>query len=160
MIQINPATMKRAGNGKAILFITNANSPFWDAVEAGMTVPRGLELGPFSYFPGFTDDQAHARHVVNEALLRECSRYQLNYDRVLRAYAGEGRAGSGEGKQRRGWLDWVVVGAAVGVFVFLGVNARAPALGMEMGWLWALTGVAVATALACGFALWKATRFS
>ena len=44
------------------------------AVEAGMTVPRGLELGPFSYFPGFSDDQAHARHVVNEALLRDILR--------------------------------------------------------------------------------------
>jgi hypothetical protein len=39
------------------------------AVEAGMTVPRGLELGPFSYFPAFTDEQARARHVVNTPML-------------------------------------------------------------------------------------------
>jgi glucose uptake protein GlcU len=97
---------------------------------------------------------------TNEALLRECTRYRLDYDRVVRAYAGEEITGPGGGKLGRGWLDWVVVAAAVGVFVFFGVNAKAPALGMDMGWLWALTGVAVATAAACGFALWKATRFS
>ncbi len=41
------------------------------AVEAGMTVPRGLELGPFSYFPAYTDEQARARRVVNEGMMRE-----------------------------------------------------------------------------------------
>jgi hypothetical protein len=29
-----------------------------------------LELGPFSYFPAFTDEQARARHVVNTPMLR------------------------------------------------------------------------------------------
>jgi len=33
---INPAAIKPSNGGKAILFITNANSPFWDAVETGM----------------------------------------------------------------------------------------------------------------------------
>jgi hypothetical protein len=41
------------------------------AVEAGMTVPRGFELGQFCYFPGFTDDKAAALRVVNDRRMRE-----------------------------------------------------------------------------------------
>ncbi len=41
------------------------------AVEAGMTVPRGFELGQFCYFPGFSDEQAAARRVVNDRMMRE-----------------------------------------------------------------------------------------
>ena len=39
------------------------------AVEAGLHVPRGLELGPFSYYPGFDAATARARHVLNRELL-------------------------------------------------------------------------------------------
>ena len=40
------------------------------AIEAGMAVPPGLEMGPFSYFPDFTDERARALHVLNRAGLR------------------------------------------------------------------------------------------
>jgi hypothetical protein len=43
------------------------------AVEAGMRVPEGLEMGPFCYFPGLSDEEAARFHVMNagrlEALL-------------------------------------------------------------------------------------------
>lgn len=35
------------------------------AVEAGRTVPEGLEMGPFSYFPALSNEQAKATHVLN-----------------------------------------------------------------------------------------------
>jgi hypothetical protein len=35
------------------------------AVEAGMSVPAGLEMGPFSYFPGLSREQADELKVVN-----------------------------------------------------------------------------------------------
>ena len=45
------------------------------AVEAGMTGPHGLEMGPFSYFPNLPDEQAARYHVLNKtgllALLHE-----------------------------------------------------------------------------------------
>lgn len=41
------------------------------AVEAGMTVPRGLELGPFSYFPDWTRERAESRGVLNRGMLLE-----------------------------------------------------------------------------------------
>lgn len=40
------------------------------AVEAGMTLPRGLELGPFSYFPEMPDARADRLRVVNRSRLR------------------------------------------------------------------------------------------
>ncbi len=46
------------------------------AVEAGLTIPHGLEMGEFSYFPGLGTDQARRLNVVNrplfEALLKTC----------------------------------------------------------------------------------------
>ncbi len=47
------------------------------AVESGLTLPRGLEMGQFSYFPGFSDDEAEHLHVMNRArltdLIRDCA---------------------------------------------------------------------------------------
>lgn len=41
------------------------------AVEAGLRVPRGLELGPFGYFPDWPVSRARARHVVNRETMTE-----------------------------------------------------------------------------------------
>ena len=94
---------------------------------------------------------------VNEALLRECRRYNLDYDRVLQSYSG---SEVGESSDRRSWWDYVIVAAAVGVFVYLGCNARVPELGMNFTWLAVLVVGLVASALLAGWGLWKATRFS
>ena len=46
------------------------------AVETGMRLPQGLELGPFSYFPEWSDERAAACRVLNRAqmhaLLENC----------------------------------------------------------------------------------------
>lgn len=39
------------------------------AVEAGLRLPEGLELGPFSYFPVWPREKAQAYHVLNRAML-------------------------------------------------------------------------------------------
>ena len=41
------------------------------AVESGLRVPKGLELGPFSYFPEMESDRAAACHVLNREMLHE-----------------------------------------------------------------------------------------
>ena len=41
------------------------------AVETGRTVPRGLEMGPFSYFPDLATDRAKSLHVLNRELMKE-----------------------------------------------------------------------------------------
>lgn len=41
------------------------------AVESGMHVPKGMELGPFCYFPKMDRKKAEACHVLNWEMLRE-----------------------------------------------------------------------------------------
>jgi len=41
------------------------------AVEAGLRVPSGMELGPFCFFPGLDDAQAARLHVLNETRYRD-----------------------------------------------------------------------------------------
>ncbi len=41
------------------------------AVESGLRVPAGLELGPFSYYPDWSREEAEQRHVLNRAMLEE-----------------------------------------------------------------------------------------
>jgi len=121
-------------------------------VAAGSLV---MILGAVALGTAVPTDGEHAS--TNTALLRECARYHLDYDRVLQAYAGTEKDSR---DQRRGWWDYAIVAVAVGVFVYLGLNARAPVLGMDIGWLWGLSAVLVLTAVGCGWGLWKATRFS
>jgi len=40
------------------------------AVEAGLHVPQGMELGPFCYFPDMDRDKAQACHVLNWEMFR------------------------------------------------------------------------------------------
>ncbi len=41
------------------------------AIETGRTVPHGLEMGPFSFFPEMGTEQAKAVHVLNRELMTE-----------------------------------------------------------------------------------------
>jgi hypothetical protein len=109
---------------------------------------------------------------INQALLRECSRYGLNYDRVMECYHGSAVNAADEpasdayktsraaNENRRSWWDYSIVAAAVGVFIYLGLNARVPSLGMNFAWLSVLVVFLLAAALVSGWGLWKATRFS
>jgi hypothetical protein len=97
---------------------------------------------------------------INEALLRECCRYNLDYDRVLQSFSSstpDDRTGT---KDQRSWWDYVIVAAAVGAFIYLGSNAKVPSLSMDFAWLSVLVVLLVAAALLSGWGLWKATRFS
>lgn len=60
-----------AGPGELLL----TQDPYL-AVESGMRIPRGLEMGQFSYFPGLDPDAARRLNVLNreqfESLLAAC----------------------------------------------------------------------------------------
>ena len=94
---------------------------------------------------------------TNASLVRECTRYNLDYHSVVKAYGG---SEIGDRSEKRGWWDYAILAAAVGFFIYLGVNARVPDLGINLTWLCVLTIILVVTALAGGWGLWKATRFS
>jgi glucose uptake protein GlcU len=94
---------------------------------------------------------------MRESLVRECARYDLDYDRVVRIYGGEAPTTAPE---RRAWWDYVILAAAVGVFIWLGVNAQVPALAMNFSWVGVLTALLLASAAAGSWLLWKSTNFS
>jgi hypothetical protein len=94
---------------------------------------------------------------MRESLVRECARYDLDYDRVVRTYAGEISAVTAQG---RAWWDYVILACAVGVFIWLGINARVPSLPMNFTWVGILSILLLASAAAGGWLLWKKTKFS
>lgn len=95
------------------------------------------------------------QHSTDQALKRECSRYNLSYQHVLAAYTGVG-----DRAERRSWWDYCILVLAAGVFVWLGKNAAIPALHMNGRWLIILVSLSIAAAIGCGWGLWKATRFA
>jgi glucose uptake protein GlcU len=97
------------------------------------------------------------RASMREALLRECARYDLDYDRVVQSYAGDKSA---VGVERRAWWDYAIIACAVGVFAWLGTNAQVPALAMNFAWVGVLSLVLLAAATGGVWALWRTTRFS
>jgi hypothetical protein len=61
----------------------------------------------------------------------------------------------------RRWWDYLIVTIASGFFVWLGLQARVPTtLAMNFTWLAVLSAILIASALAAGYGLWKANRFS
>ena len=112
-------------------------------------------LGALAVSTAVATEREHAS--TNQALLRECNRYGLDYARVLQDYSGD--CDRAERPQRSGW-DYAILAAGIGVFIWLGLNARVPNLGMNLVWTAVLTIALIVTAVICVWGLWKATRFS
>jgi glucose uptake protein GlcU len=92
----------------------------------------------------------------NEAVLRECDRYGLDYYRTLAAQSGDEFGGRNE---RRRWWDYAIVLAATSVFIWLGVRAEVPSLTMNIRWIGVLGGLLLLSLIAGGWSLWRRTRF-
>src|SRR6266436_6373253 len=93
---------------------------------------------------------------TNEAVLRECNRYGLDYHRTMMAQAGDEFGGRDE---RRRWWDYVIVLSATGIFLALGLHAVVPPLAMDFKWVAILGVVLVLSLIAGGLSLWRRTRF-
>lgn len=94
---------------------------------------------------------------MREAVVRECARYDLDYDRIAELHAGATLPLNGNG---RAWWDYAIIAGAVGVFVWFGVNAQVPKLPMNFIWISVLSAILLLSAAVGAWALWKATRFS
>jgi len=57
------------------------------AVETGMRVPDGMELGPFCYLPNMAREKAEACHVLNQDMLHETL---ATCDAPVAAFSGYG----------------------------------------------------------------------
>jgi glucose uptake protein GlcU len=93
----------------------------------------------------------------NEAVLRECVRYGLDFRQTIMAQAGDEFSGMGE---RRRWWDYCIVLTATGVFVVLGLRAVVPPLTMNFMWVGILVLILFVSLLIGGLSLWRRTKFS
>jgi glucose uptake protein GlcU len=93
---------------------------------------------------------------TDEAVLRECNRYGLDYHRTIMAQAGDEFGGKDE---RRRWWDYAIVLTATGVFVWLGVHAVVPPIAMHLRWVGVLGLLLVLSLIVGGWSLWRRTRF-
>ncbi len=93
---------------------------------------------------------------TDDAIDRECDRYELDREHVKRSFEGNPH----EADNSRAWWDWLILLGTAAVFVWLGLKARVPSLGMNYAWTAVLGLVMIASAGACAWALWKTTRFS
>jgi drug/metabolite transporter (DMT)-like permease len=112
-------------------------------------------LGALAVSTAIATEREHSS--INQSLLRECERYRLDYDRVLRAYAGTRQP---LGKNTRAWWDYLIMAGAAGIFVWLGLKARVPTLEMNFWWVSVLSALMILTLVVCGWVLWNRTRFS
>lgn len=100
---------------------------------------------------------AREESSTNEAVLRECDRYGLDYHQTIASMGGDEFSDRSE---RKRWWDYLILAFATAVFLWLGVRAVVPPLQMNMGWVAAL-GCVLLISLAVGtWSLWRRTRFS
>jgi drug/metabolite transporter (DMT)-like permease len=112
-------------------------------------------LGALSISSAVAGEGEHSS--MNKILVEECKRYNMDYDRVLAEYRGWN---SGNSQATRGWWDYLIVASALGIFIWLGMNAVIPPIAINAYWLAILAIILLATLGACGWALWKMTKFS
>ena len=104
-------------------------------------------------------EASESEHVSwTAAIKRECVRYGLDSERVTSSLLGEDPLS--REKPVRHWWEFVIVAAAVGVFVWLAIGATHQAVAVNLPWMAVLVITTLACLVACGLLLWKRTRFS
>jgi hypothetical protein len=93
-----------------------------------------------------------------KAISRECQRYGLDRDRVSAAMQGGDPLAREQPK--RGWWELLVVGAAIGIFIWLASFAERPTIAVNLAWMAALIALTLVFLVVCGLLLWRRTRFS
>ena len=100
------------------------------------------------------------RASTREAVVRECARYDLDYDRVVQAYQPAHVSGCQFRAPRMVGLRHSRR-CGIGVFIWLGINARVPQLAMNLVWIGrACSAFWCRAPLQLRSLLWKSTRFS
>lgn len=92
------------------------------------------------------------------AMARECERYGLDFNRLTASQAGEDVLAQ-EVPVRR-WWDSLIIAAALGIFVWLALGTERPPIALDPAWTLTLIVAMLGMLLACGWLLWKRTRFS
>lgn len=92
------------------------------------------------------------------AIQRECERYGLDPERVASSMLGEDPIA--HEKPRRHWWEFVIFAAAFGIFVWLAAGVRREPIPVNIPWMLLLLAATLVCLVACGWFLWKRTRFA
>jgi glucose uptake protein GlcU len=92
------------------------------------------------------------------AMQRECDRYGLDATRVQATVEGGDPLADERGG--RGWWELPVVALALGLFIWLAMNAERQAIAVSFPWIVVLVAASLVLLITCGILLWKRTRFS
>jgi apolipoprotein N-acyltransferase len=93
-----------------------------------------------------------------KAVERECVRYGLDSERVQSSLLGEDPLS--RDKPVRHWWEFLIMAAAIAIFVWLAAGAEHQAIPVNLPWMTVLLVTTLACLVACGLLLWKRTRFS
>jgi drug/metabolite transporter (DMT)-like permease len=91
------------------------------------------------------------------AIRRECDRYGMDLAATLRTQEGQGSEPTSA--RRPSWSDYLILLAALGVFVRFAFFVRAPRVAIRVPFAAALTAILLVVLGACGWLLWSRTRF-
>lgn len=94
----------------------------------------------------------------DSAMERECERYGMDREKVERCMRGEDVLALKEPK--RHWWEALVAVAALGMFVYLGINAERAPIEANPIWMGILSVATLAFLIVCGLLLWRRTKFS
>lgn len=98
------------------------------------------------------------RESCLRAITRECDKYRLDKANTIQAY--EGFESEDKLAQKRPWWDFVILGVAGAIFVWLALDVQRPPIAMNLLPAALLTAVLLVLFVGCGWMLWKKTRFS
>ena len=93
----------------------------------------------------------------NEAVLRECVRYDLDYMETIRTIGGVSMNGQAGGRR---WWDVLIMLGALSCFIWLARTAELPNLPVDQTWCLVLCAVLLVALLFGTFRLWRDTDFN
>ena len=106
----------------------------------------------------FAEAPAAEQASWKRAMQRECTRYGMAQSSVAAAVRGEEAIGTA--KPKRHWWEALVVLGAIGIFVWLALNAARQQIVFSLPWMIVLAVASFLALVVCGTALWRRTRFS
>jgi Mg2+/citrate symporter len=106
----------------------------------------------------FAEAPASEQASWRRAMQRECTRYRMDESSVAASLRGEEAIATA--KPKRHWWEALVVLAAIGIFVWLGLSAARQEMAFSVPWMTVLAVASLAALVICGVALWRRTRFS
>jgi drug/metabolite transporter (DMT)-like permease len=106
----------------------------------------------------FAEAPASEQASWRKAMERECQRYGLDPVRVAATQRGEDPLAAETGKRR--WYELLPVVGALGIFIWLGMDAQRNPLPVSLPWMTVLCAATFVLLIVCGVQLYRRTRFS